>query len=375
MPELTPRIVSLSNLLAEHTGPAAPELVRPEAEGVVRCLACGHRCRVLKGREGICRVRFNRDGELRVPHGYVSSLAVDPIEKKPFYHALPGSEALSFGMLSCNLHCPFCQNWITSQTMRDEKAIAQPTFIQPERIVELALEHGCPILTSTYNEPLITCEWAVEIFKLGQPHGLIGSFVSNGHATTEVLEFLRPYVPLYKVDLKAFQDQTYRQLGGVLEHVLDTIRRLKELDFWVEIVTLVVPGLNDSDDELRQIADFIASVSADIPWHVTAFHPEYKVLQPPRTPVDTLLHAAELGRKAGLKFVYPGNLPGQVGDQENTRCPSCGRVLIQRYGFQVTANHMSGEHCPDCGARIAGVWATKPLDAAPGAHRPRRPGV
>jgi len=346
----------LRKLLAEHTAAAAPELVRDEPEDAVRCLACGHRCRVLKGRHGVCHVRFNRDGELRVPSGYVSSLGMDPIEKKPFYHAYPGMNALSFGMFGCSFHCPFCQNWVTSQTLRDEKALAEPQFVTAERIVELALEHGCPVLSSTYNEPLITSEWAVEIFKLGQPHGMVGSYVSNGNATPEVLEYLRPYVKLYNADLKAFQDKTYRRLGGIRENVLNTIRLLKKLDFWVEIVTLVVPGLNDSDDELKGIADFIADVSPDIPWHVTAFHPDYKFTDPPRTSPDTLLGAYQIGKDAGLRFVYAGNLPGMVGNCEDTSCPSCGELLIERSGFTVRRNHMKGSHCPSCNATIPGVW-------------------
>jgi pyruvate formate lyase activating enzyme len=358
MAPLAPHLISLKKLLSEHTAPADRALARPEEAQAVRCLACGHRCRVLPGREGVCRVRFNRDGELRVPFGYVAGLAVDPIEKKPFFHALPGRDALSFGMLGCDLHCSYCQNWVTSQSLRDEEAIAEPTFVEPERIVALALEHGCPVLTSTYNEPLITAEWAVAAFKLGQPHGLLGSFVSNGNATPEVLEYLRPYVRLFKVDLKAFRDPTYRQLGGVLENVLSTIRRLKQMDFWVEIVTLIVPGLNDSDEELKDIAAFIAGVSCDIPWHATAFHPDYKLTGPPRTTVDHLLRAYEIGRQAGLNFVYAGNLPGLVGELENTKCPGCGTMLIERDGFLVRHNRLRSGACPQCGRKIPGVWET-----------------
>lgn len=356
MPQPTPRVVSLKKLLAEHTAPADPALCREEDDGVVRCLACGHRCRILSGRDGVCRVRFNRDGELRVPFGYVAGLAADPIEKKPFYHALPGCDALSFGMLGCDFHCPFCQNWVTSQTLRDARAIAEPSFVDPERIVQLALENDCPAITSTYNEPLITAEWAAAIFKLGQAHGLIGGMVSNGHGTPEVLEFLRPHMRLFKIDLKAFSDRTYRRLGGVLDNVIDTIRLARQMDYWVEVVTLIVPGLNDSDEELRQIADFIAGVSPDIPWHVTAFYPTYEMNGPPATSTETLLQAYEIGRQAGLSFVYPGNVHGRVGDRENTHCPHCGRTLIERRGFSVRHNHMTGDSCPDCNTRIPGVW-------------------
>ncbi|NLG43530.1 MAG: AmmeMemoRadiSam system radical SAM enzyme [Phycisphaerae bacterium] len=348
--------VKLTELLHQHTAPAAAELVRPEPEGALRCLACAHRCRILPGRPGVCRVRWNEGGTLRVPYGYVAGLGVDPIEKKPFYHAYPGATAMSFGMLGCDFHCSFCQNWVTSQALRDDEAISSPVLIEPQRIVELALEHGCRVLTSTYNEPLITAEWAVEIFKLGRPHGLVGSFVSNGNATPEVLEYLRPHVELYKIDLKAFRDETYRKLGGVLENVLNTIRLTRQMGFWVELVTLLVPGMNDSDEELKQMTAFIAGVSPQIPWHVTAFHPDYKMTQPPRTSSEMLERAYDIGRQAGLQFIYAGNLPGQVGDRENTRCPACGQVLIERQGFSIRQNRLRGGRCPACATEIPGVW-------------------
>jgi pyruvate formate lyase activating enzyme len=352
----SPRMISLQQLLSEHTAPAAPELTRAEGDQAVRCLACGHRCKILPGRDGVCRIRFNRDGALRVPHGYVAGLAVDPIEKKPFYHAFPGRDALSFGMLGCDFHCAFCQNWVTSQTLRDANAIAEPNFTTAEQLVQLAVEHDCPVITSTYNEPLITSEWAVEIFKLGHAAGLVTAYVSNGHATPEVLDYLRPHLDLLKIDLKAFDDAAYRQLGGVLDNVLDTIRRGKQMGFWVEVVTLVVPGLNDSDDELRRMAEFLAGVSVDIPWHVTAFHPTYKHTAPPRTSVDTLLRAYTHGKAAGLRHVYPGNIAGGFGDRENTFCPACDATLITRRGFTVQQNRLDTGTCPDCHTPIPGVW-------------------
>jgi pyruvate formate lyase activating enzyme len=361
---MTPRVTPLRKLLADHTAPAAPELVRDQGDRTVRCLACGHRCRIRPDRHGVCHVRFNRDGELRVPFGYVSSLAVDPIEKKPFYHAYPGADALSFGMLGCSFHCPFCQNWVTSQTLRDERAIAEPHFVTPEKVVALALERHGPIITSTYNEPLITTEWAVEIFKLAKQSGLIGSYVSNGNATPEVLEYIRPYVSLMNVDLKAFRDQTYRKLGGVLADTLNTIRLLKKLDFWVEVITLVVPGMNDSDDELAEIADFLVGVSPEIPWHVTAFHPTYHMTDPPRTPVETLRRAYEIGRRAGLMFVYAGNLPGMLAECENTYCPRCHKELIVRHGFYVRHSSIRNSACPSCGTRIPGVWTKTETNAS-----------
>ncbi len=353
--------VSLKDLLMENTMPAASELVRQEKEeGALRCFACGHRCYIRTGKAGICRVRFNREGELRVPAGYVAGLQIDPIEKKPFYHAYPGRQALSFGMLGCDLHCSYCQNWVTSQALRDDKAISLPHFADTEELVELALRHEAPVVVSTYNEPLITSEWAVEIFAKARKKGLVCGYVSNGNGTPEVLQFLRPHVDLYKVDLKSFNDKNYRKLGGVLQNILDTIVLLKEMGFWVEIVTLVVPGFNDSDEELRDIAHFISAVSPHIPWHVTAFHPDYKMTDPPRTSPKELDRAYQAGKEAGLHFVYPGNLPGAVGDRENTDCPQCAALLIRRHGFYVVENRMAGRYCPACGSRIPGVWEENP---------------
>lgn len=347
---------TLKDVLKTLTMPAAPELVTREADGRLRCLACGHRCRIGEGRTGICRVRFVEGGELRVPAGYVAGLQVDPVEKKPFFHAYPGRTALSFGMLGCDFHCGYCQNWVTSQALRDEEAIAAPLSCTPEQLVARALERGAPLVVSTYNEPLITTEWAVAVFTEARRHGLRCGYVSNGNGTPEVLAYLRPYVDLYKVDLKSFQDRHYRKLGGVLANVLETIRKLHAMGFWVEIVTLVVPGFNDGDDELRAMARFIAEVSPDIPWHVTAFHPDYKMTEPPRTRTDHLLRAYDAGKEAGLHFVYAGNLPGSVGDCESTFCPSCRACLIRRQGFMVLENRMMGSQCPDCGTSIPGVW-------------------
>ncbi|MCC7292364.1 MAG: AmmeMemoRadiSam system radical SAM enzyme [Phycisphaerales bacterium] len=323
---------------------------------MVRCVACGHRCLIKPGRAGVCRVRFNRDGELRAPAGYAAGVQIDPIEKKPFFHVLPGSEALSFGMLGCDYHCGYCQNWVTSQALRDDRAVADFRSTSPQRLVEAARRHGTPVMVSTYNEPLITADWAVEIFKLARAEGITCGFVSNGNATPEVLEFIRPWVDLYKVDLKGFDDRRYRELGGVLDNVLQTIRRLHAMRFWVEVVTLLVPGFNDSQDELQALADFISGVSPVIPWHVTAFHPDYKMVDAPRTSADALLRAYDIGRRAGLRFVYAGNLPGGVGDRENTVCPTCGTVLIERIGFTVKSNRLARSGCPGCGANIPGRW-------------------
>jgi pyruvate formate lyase activating enzyme len=572
--------------------PLAEVLARRTAEGDlyeklpndrVRCFACGHRCLIPPGFGGVCRVRFNEDGVLKVPWGYVGALQLDPVEKKPFFHALPGSRALSFGMLGCDFHCSYCftgetvvvtdegpttlaelfascertetradaelafpegrrvvaasgrlrrlrgvvrhryrgelvtirpfylpplrctpdhriyattdpaqppvlvpakdisadhyltvprhlpaelvetldvaallqdhrathgsrgvqhvprelvaagsgasatartmgrtrtpgplvedhavdpaigrravqtadnylvplrsvdreaydgdvynmeveeehsylagffavsncQNWVTSQALRDPSAVARPQEITPKELVRLAHEHQARIVTSTYNEPLITSEWAVAVFKEARAAGLVCSYVSNGNGTPEVLDYIKPWVSLYKVDLKSFRDRHYRELGGTLDRVLWTIRALHEKGFWVEIVTLTISGFNDSDEELRDIARFLVSVSPDIPWHVTAFHGDYKMTEPENTNVATLLRAAEIGAAEGLRFVYAGNLPGQVGKWENTYCPGCSELLIERHGFRVLRNRVAEGQCPKCARAIPGFW-------------------
>jgi pyruvate formate lyase activating enzyme len=344
------------------------ELDRSTVEGIlwrregdaVRCLACGHRCRLHSGRRGICKVRFNQAGTLRVPFGYVAGLNCDPVEKKPFFHLVPGSTALTFGMLGCNLHCAFCQNWISSQTLRHPEASTSIHPIRPEQIVSVGRQRGARLVVSSYNEPLITVEWAAAVFKVAADHGMLGAFVSNGHASPEVLDYLRPRMRAIKVDLKTFDDQKYRSLGGTLQQVTSTIQRAFELGFWVEVVTLLVPGFNDSAAELRQIADFLSGISPDIPWHVTAYHPDYQMTDRNPTRVEELHRAAEIGVKAGLRYVYAGNRPGQVGEWEHTRCPSCGVTLVEREGFRVVKNRITaGGDCYRCQNRIAGIWAVE----------------
>lgn len=347
---------NLKNLLADHTMAAAPELCESLENGAVRCKACGHRCYIRPSKPGICKVRFNREGELRVPSGYVAGLQVDPIEKKPLFHAFPGRDALSFGMLGCDLHCSYCQNWVTSQALRDPEAVAMPRFCSADELVSHARIQRVPVVVSTYNEPLITADWAVDVFRRAKAEGLVCGFVSNGNATPEVLEYIRPYVDLYKVDLKGFSDKGYRELGCTLQNVLDSIVRIKQMGFWIEIVTLVIPGFNDGREELRDLTQFIADVSPEIPWHCTAFHPDYHMTEAPRTQIAQLDMAYELAKEAGLHYIYPGNLPGLVGDRESTFCPSCDATLIQRHGFRVLQNRMNGNHCPDCQTQIPGVW-------------------
>ncbi len=334
------------------------DLVQPlDRPGWLRCVACGHRCPIGPDRAGVCRVRFNDEaGRLHVPWGYSAyGLALDPIEKKPFFHVLPGAGALSFGMLGCNFHCGYCQNWDTSQVLRDPEAAGRAVAVDPAEIVRAATRRGARVVVSTYNEPLITAEWAADVFDAAHAAGLRTAMVSNGHATPEVLDFLRPRMDLFKVDLKSFRDREYRRLGGALAPVLDGIRLAHERGLWVEVVTLVVPRLNDDPAELRDMAEFLAGVSPDLPWHVTAFHPDYRMRDRGRTPPATLVEAVAIGRTAGLRFVYAGNVPG-LGDLESTRCPGCGGLLVERRGFTVGRVRIADGACPDCGAAVPGVW-------------------
>ncbi len=543
---------TLAEVLDERT--AEGTLYERLPDGKVRCYACGHRCTIFPGKRGICRVRFNEGGVLRVPWGYVAALQCDPTEKKPFYHVLPGSRTLTFGMLGCDFHCPYCfpgdtevatarglrplsllfgacrrvvaagdgavgypdglevvagsgrlrrvravfkhpyrgqlvvlrpllgpeirctpghrvyatsdprarpapvearrltrahflaiprrpvatgagnlpwhppvsvlpgtgaerapapraspavataraletddfllvpirevartdyagdvynlevdeehtylaggvvvgncQNWVTSQALRDPVAGVLPEPLEPEQIVQLALRSGAQLVGSSYNEPLITAEWAVTIFRAARGAGLRTCFISNGNATPEVLQYLRPWTDCYTVDLKAYDDRRYRALGGTLESVTRTIALVHGMGFWLEVVTLVVPGFNDGDDELRAAAEYIASISPLIPWHVTAFHKDYRMTDPDDTSPEDLLRAARIGEEAGLKYVYAGNLPGQVGRYEHTFCHHCGELLVERSGYRILRNRLSatGGRCPSCGTAIPGIW-------------------
>src|SRR5258707_5851438 len=299
----------------------------------VRCFACGHCCKIPEGQPGVCKVRYNRGGSLFVPWGYVGGIQCDPIEKKPFFHAHPGALAYSIGMLGCDLHCAYCQNWVTSQALRDPTAVSMPADATPRALAADAVRLGARAVVSTYNEPLITAEWGVAIFKAARAAGLLTGFVSNGNGTPRVLDFIRPWIDVYKVDLKSFDDKHYRQLGGRLEPILSTIRRLHEMGVWLEIVTLLIPGFNDGGDELKRLTAFIAGVSPLIPWHVTAFHKDYRMSDPENTTPAMLMRAAETGQRNGLRYVYAGNLPGRVGDLEHTRCHHCRGLLVERYGY------------------------------------------
>ena len=508
--EATPFSLALDRRVEEG---ALGTLYEKLPDDQVRCYACAHRCLIKEGLRGICKVRYNRGGTLMVPRGYVGALQCDPIEKKPFFHAFPGTDALTFGMLGCDLHCSYCftgdvrvatnsgmrrlddlweeaiadpeadaqrrqprvgltatggdgrphrvrwifrheyegelvrvaprllkpfeatpehpvlatevpgvdephfipagkltarhflcvplagaldflavdgitrrpyggpvfnldtdgphtylanhavvhncQNWVTSQALRDPGALTEPMDVSPEQLVDIAQRQGARVVATSYNEPLITSEWAVEVFKAARPRGFMTAYISNGNATREVLEYIRPWTDLYKIDLKSFRDKNYRSLGGKLENILNGIQMVHAMGFWLEIVTLIIPGLNDSDEELGEIARFLSGLSPSIPWHVTAFHKDYKMQDPDNTPPETLLRAARIGEEAGLQYIYAGNLPGRVGRYEDTRCPRCRATLVRRIGYRILDDRLTGRgSCFNCRQQIPGVWRT-----------------
>jgi pyruvate formate lyase activating enzyme len=349
---------TLRDILDQRVREADPSLYQKLENNRVRCFSCGHCCPIPEGQPGVCKVRFNRGGTLYVPWGYTAGTQCDPIEKKPFFHAHPGALAYSFGMMGCDLHCGYCQNWVTSQALRDPDAVSPPHGISPQQLVREAVEQGAKVLVSTYNEPLITSEWAVAVFKEAKAAGLLTGFVSNGNATPQVLAYIAPWLDLYKVDLKSFDDRHYHELGGRIGPILESIRHIHGMGLWLEIVTLLIPGFNDSADELRQLTEFLAAISPDIPWHVTAFHADYKMADQRNTTVEDLLRAAEIGRQSGLRFIYAGNLPGMVGDWEDTRCPQCSETLIHRYGYLIEDYRLTPEgRCPRCAYQVPGRWA------------------
>jgi len=288
-------------------------------------------------------------------YGRVVSVALDPIEKKPLFHFLPGADALSLATVGCNFRCDFCQNYHISQYPRDHGGRVLGEWVEPEELVRQAQNSGSPIIAYTYTEPTVFFEFAYEVAKRAHPLGIKNVFVTNGYMTREALDEVTPYLDGANVDLKAFREETYRRyMGATLQPVLDTIEGMYQRGIWVEVTTLVIPGINDSEEELRWIAEFISGVSPDIPWHISRFFPAYKMHAHPPTSLSALIRAWEIGKEVGLNYVYLGNVPGQ---SEDTVCPSCEKVLIHRYGFLVEGDDLSDGACPRCGTRIPGVWS------------------
>lgn len=349
--------ISLADKLAARTVPGTLYRTLDKERNYIQCYSCAHYCKIKDGKSGICNVRFNDEGILKVPFNYIGAFQCDPIEKKPFFHAYPKTLALSFGMLGCDFKCGYCQNWQISQSIRDPNAGRDPRDITPKEFVQTAINLNARSVVSTYNEPLITSEWAVEIFKEAKKRDLATGYVSNGNATSEVLDYIQPHIDMYKIDLKAFNKRAYQSLGGNLEKILKAVKMVHDRGIWLEIVTLLIPGFNDDPKELQQMAEFIVDISQDIPWHITAFHKDYKMQDPDNTNVNDLLKAAEIGRRAGLNFIYPGNLPGRVGDWENTYCGECNALLVKRLGFEVLDYELNSEgRCPKCDLSVPGIW-------------------
>ena len=330
----------------------------------VRCLLCPHRCLISEGKRGICGVRENREGKLySLVYGKAVAANIDPIEKKPFFHFYPGSTSFSLATVGCNFACVFCQNSDLSQGIKKEAEQAlqlQVTSkeiwgrdLSPEEIVERALHYGCQSISYTYTEPTIFYEYAYSTAILAKEKGLKNNFVTNGYINEEPLRKISPFLDAANVDLKSFREDFYKKMcGGHLEPVLKTLRLMKELGIWVEVTTLIIPGYNDSQEEIKEIANFIKGLGAETPWHISRFFPTYKLLDASPTPISTLKRARELGKEIGLRYIYTGNIPGDEG--ENTYCYNCGKLVIKRFGFEVLENRLKDSRCPFCSTPIDG---------------------
>jgi pyruvate formate lyase activating enzyme len=328
-------------------------------DGRIACDACSQHCKLSEGEYGICGIRKVENGELTLlTYGLAAAVNVDPIEKKPMFHFLPNSKVFSFGTVGCNFSCKFCQNADISQYPKEHLHEIFGHPLSPERAVELALEHGCGSIAYTYNEPVVFFEYAYDTARLASEAGLKNIFVTGGYETHKALDTIAPYLDGMNIDIKSYSQSFYRDVcGASLKPVLDTIEYAHKKGIWIETTTLLIPGLNDSEDEIRAIAQFQADLDPSMPWHISAFHPMYKMTDIPRTPASTLRRAYEIGRDAGLKYVYVGNIDDE--SRESTYCPSCHKMVIERHGHigQHVTNHLEKSNkCPDCETSIEGVW-------------------
>ena len=321
----------------------------------VHCHLCAHECRIPESKFGICGVRQNVDGILyTLVYGQVIAAHVDPIEKKPLYHFLPGSLSYSIATVGCNFRCGFCQNWQISQASRRDGAGASGATLMPEEIVEEARRNHCLSISYTYTEPTIFFEYAYDTAILAKKAGLANVFVTNGYMTRQALEMIKPYLDAANVDLKRFSEAYYKKnCMARLQPVLDTITSLKQLGIWFEVTTLIVPDENDSDEELSQIAGFLSGVDKDIPWHVSRFHPDYRFLDHRATPIETLKRAREIGREKGLRYIYLGNVP----EGANTYCYRCQALAVERRYMGMERCNLKNGHCPACDSEIKGIWS------------------
>lgn len=322
----------------------------------VRCNLCNHRCVIKNGKRGICAVRENEEGTLKtLVYGRLIAQHVDPIEKKPLFHVKPGSLSHSIATVGCNFKCRFCQNADIAQLPADRKGTILGDRYTPQDVVSAAQRAKCDSISYTYTEPTIFFEFAYDTAKLAHEKGLLNVFVTNGYMTSEALHMIRPYLDAANVDLKAFNDEFYKeQCSAKRKHVMATLELMKSLGIMLEVTTLLIPGLNDDPGELRRLAAFIAgSLGVETPWHISRFHPTYKLMDRPSTPAESIHQARRIGLEAGLRYVYSGNLPGDTG--ENTLCYNCGHTLIERWGYHISKNVITEGKCPECGATIDGI--------------------
>jgi pyruvate formate lyase activating enzyme len=351
----------MARMLAESLG-----------KGVVRCLACNRYCTISEGNAGFCGVRSNQKGKLKLTvHSKPAAVWIDPIEKKPLFHFLPGSTSFSLGTFGCNFACSFCQNWDLSQAPSELRAkdpskwkeyfkelVAKVEDWPPERVVDEAVRAGCRSISFTYSEPTIFTEYAIDVMELARKKGLKGVYVTNGYESPECWKAIKGYIDAANIDLKAYNQRFYTELCKVpdYEKVKESILIARKHGIWVEVTTLIIPGWNDDEKELKAEAEWFASVDPLMPWHVTAFHPEYKMLDTPSTPPESLVKAREIARMAGLRYVYCGNVPSTYSDYETTVCHKCGKKLVTRNGFEVSGNDVSDGKCRYCKEKIPGIW-------------------
>jgi pyruvate formate lyase activating enzyme len=351
---------ALAAALAHRTRPGVlverASSARADGAGALRCTACAHRCVMERGRTGACGVRTTVDGVLHVPYGYVARRYVRPVETNTVYHVLPGARSLTFGMYGCDLRCPYCHNWKVSQALRDPEAGERaPTDLTPEALVDEAVARGCEVVCAAYNEPLIAAEWAHDVFTEARRRGLVTGVVTDGHSTPETLAFMRPVTDFFRVDLKGWLPEHYKQLGGRLEPVLASIVDARRLGFWVEIVTLVVPGFNDDPRGLAELATRLAAIDPTIPWHLDAFVPRYKLSELASTSPTLLAMAAGAAYARGLQYVYVGNVGDAFPELSSTRCPSCSTTLIGRRDWSTVESYVQDGRCASCGHAVPGI--------------------
>lgn len=337
---------------------------RKEEDRKVACYLCRQFCKISHGKRGLCGVRENRDGILyTLVYGRIVAANIDPIEKKPLFHFLPGTESFSIATVGCNFRCLNCQNYHISQGVKENKSI-EGEYVSPDRIVSMAKKSRCATISYTYTEPTIFFEYAYDVATLASKEGMKNIFVTNGYMGKEALQEISPYLHAANVDLKSFYDDFYlRTCGGHLSPILENLVKMKELGIWVEITTLIIPTLNDDEENLREIARFIKEkLGEETPWHISAFHPTYKLTHLSRTPGSILHKAREIGLEIGLKYVYCGNVPGNKG--EGSYCHECGKLIIGRLGFRVLEMHVkSGGYCSYCNTKIPGFFSDLPLSS------------